>query len=135
MPTAAAITYDPSVRLDPIYGAGEEMEINVKLADGTYAKGTVLGEVTATPGTYKAYANGNSDGSELAKGLLRYGCTVASGVITIANEQGVTQVAAPMFTRGIFKTTDLTGLDAAGLADLSGNLVSGTIADGIIQFG
>lgn len=247
MPTTALVTYDPSTRLDPHQRANEAREVVVTLADGTYAKGTVLGEVAATPGTYKAcvttplaapavaptlstptggalasgdyvvgYAyvlpdgtetalgttatttaassdhvavaaitplptgvasinwymsvaagslvlglalNNNGaaanlalpaagakqplavgtaravDGSGVAKGLLRHACVAASGVITIANDHDVTQRGVDMFVAGVFKTSELTGLTAAALADLQGKLESGTLADGVMSFG
>lgn len=245
MPTTAAITYDPSLRLDPFRNANDAREIAVNLADGSYSKGQVLGEVAATPGTYKACvttplaapasgptlttptggskaagdynvaysyvtADGETapspvavttallndhvtvatvalptgvlsinwymsievnstqlalalnndgsganlampvagakaplvagtaravDGSGVAKGILRYSCTAASGLITVANDQGATQRGVPMFVEGAFKTADLTGLTAAALADLQGKLESGTLADGVMSFG
>lgn len=135
MPTTASVTYDPSLRLDPYFNANEAKAIPVNLADGSYAKGTVLGELTATPGTYKAYASGNSDGSQVPKGFLVYACVAASGAITVANQQGVTQRDVPMYYSGEFKTTDLTGLDANAVAVLNGNYISGVLADGVIRIG
>ncbi len=130
-------TYDPaSNRLDPFYEAVDEAaEIHVNLIDGTYPRGTVLGEVTATPGTFKAYAAANTDGSQAARLLLRYGCTVAGGLITLPDEVALPARSVPAFYRGIFKTTDLVGLDAGALTALGGALISGTLANGVIRFG
>lgn len=245
MPTTALITYDAATRLDPFKDANNAPEVVVNLADGTYLKGQVLGEVAATPGTYKACvttplaapasgptlttptggskaagdynvaysyvtADGETapsavvlttallndhvhvaavtplptgvtsinwymsievgstqlalalnndgsaadlampvagakaplvtgtaravDGSGVARGILRHGCTAASGVITIANDQDATQRGVDMFVGGVFKTSELTGLTAAALADLQGILESGTLADGVLRF-
>jgi len=130
-------TYDPQAqRLDPFYEADDAAEIHVNLADGTYPRGTVLGEVTATPGTFKAYAAGNNDGSQAAKLVLRYGCTVAGGVLTLAEEvAGVQRRSIDAFYRGVFRTTELVGLDAGAMTGLGGALISGTLADGLIRFG
>lgn len=135
MPSSASYTYDMSKRLDPVMEADDAAEISVNLADGTYAQGTVLGELTATPGKFKAYATGNSDGSQTAKAILRYACTVASGVITIADEQGVTPASVPAFYRGVFRSEALTGLDSGGLEDLNGALVLGDLTTGIVRIG
>lgn len=137
MPATAAFTYSMADRLDPYYEGNEAPVINVNfVATQTLAKGTVLGEITATPGSFKAYASGNGDGSQIPKGILQYACTVdGTGLVTIANEQGLTQKAAPMYIGGIFRTTDLTGLDANAIAVLNGNLVTGVLADGLFQFG
>lgn len=136
MPTTATFTYDPAgSRVEPFYKEPEAPMQHVKLANGTYAAGTVLGPVTATPGQFKAYANGNSDGSEAATCILRDDVVVASGVHTLADEQGggvVTSV--PVYFGGVFKTSELTGLDAAGVADLNGLIISGTVADGLLKF-
>ena len=57
MPIAPINTYTTKNRLDYLFPAIPHPEINVALAPGTYAQGTILGEVTATPGTYRAYAS------------------------------------------------------------------------------
>jgi hypothetical protein len=136
MTTSALHTFDPATyRLDPFYEADEADMINVALADATYVRGTVLGELTATPGKYAAYASGASDGTQTAKGFLRDACVVSSGNVTLKDETGITRKYAAMYYSGVFKTSELTGLDAGGLEDLNANLISGTVADGIIQVG
>jgi len=57
MPLAPINTYTMNNRLDYLFPDVPHPEINVALAPGSYAKGTILGEVTATPGTYRAYAS------------------------------------------------------------------------------
>jgi hypothetical protein len=102
------------------------------VASTTYAAGTVLGEVTATPGTMGPYAEGNTDGTQIPKGILREPCvTDASGNITEGgqsggNEWGTTEKAATMYISGYFFVNELTGLDSNAVGIL-GFLVSGSV--------
>lgn len=133
MPTAAMDTYNAN-RLIPYYHPNDALCVNFKFPNSTtIVAGTVVGEITASPGSVKAYANGNSDGSEVALGVSQYDVTVdASGNHTWGGSSfGETRLYAPVFISGFFKTTDLTGLDAPGIADL-GRLVHGTLADGVL---
>lgn len=57
MPLLPINTYTAANRLDYLFPDMPHPEINVALAPGTYSRGTILGEVTATPGTYRAYAS------------------------------------------------------------------------------
>lgn len=58
MPTSATDTYAPSTyRLDPSRRADLAQSIPVSLANGTYARGAVLGEVIGSPGTYDHIAD------------------------------------------------------------------------------
>ena len=133
MPTTALSTFSATNRLDPLFKADDAFEINIALAAGTYQRGTVLGEITATPGTYKAYAPAAVDGSQTARVILRYGCTVdANGNLTLVGEWGQTQKFAPAFMQGYFRTQELVGLDAAAVGQLAGTLVEGTVTNGII---
>lgn len=138
MPTAATTTFTEA-GLQPVYNAEDAKQHNVKLSDATYAAGTVLGELTATPGTFAAYADANVDGTGVAKGFLQYACVVASGLVTTGTASGggpfgQTKTYAPVYFSGAFRTVDLTGFDAAALADLNGHLVNGSAADGIVEF-
>jgi hypothetical protein len=140
MPTAATNTYSGAVLL-PMYDEPESALIPVKLAASTvFAKGTVLGEVTATPGLYKAYASGSSDGSEVPKGILQYDCaTDASSNVTFGGAAtggpfGETAKVAPMYYTGAFKTSELTGFDANAATKLGGHLINGSVADGVYAF-
>ena len=140
MPTVAQITFSASGRLDPLFNAEDAPQLSVALkpaASGTvvYQRGTVMGEVTAVPGQYAPYASGNSDGTQNPAGLLVYTCTVdASGNITSAGEFAQTLKNAPMFMGGIFKTSELTGLDANAVTKLGGFLVEGSVTSGIFRF-
>jgi len=89
-------------------GSISREEIVIAAAAGAMAPGTVLGKVTAT-GEYVAYAPGAADGSEVAAGVLYRGVAdkaVAQGAVLIARHAEV-------------KADELTGLDAAAIADLA----------------
>lgn len=59
MPTSATNTFTGR-SLEPFYDAEDALMINVNLpASVTLAAGTVLGEITGTPGTFKAYSAAN----------------------------------------------------------------------------
>jgi hypothetical protein len=132
MPTAALNTFGNNA-CQAIYNGRDAKVQHVKFGVSlTLAKGTVVGQITAT-GLWKAYANGSADGSEVAKGVLQYDLTTdASGNHTLGGgNQAETQLSAPVYFSGCFRTTELTGLDAAGVTDL-GKIISGTVADGIL---
>lgn len=132
MPTTATDTYTGD-RLVPLIAPEEARRLHVSLAVGTYAKGTLLGEVTATPGTYRAYADANTDGSQTARAILEYAVTAdASGNITALGDRGPTTKTTPAYRGGTFQATDLVGLDAAAVADLGAHFLEGGVAGGII---
>jgi len=140
MPTSASRTYTRQ-GLVPVYNPEDALEQNVNIAaSATIAKGTVLGELTATPGTFKAYASGNSDGSQVPKCIMQYDVVAdASGNITVGTvaggtDWGETFPSVPAYFSGAFRTTDLVGLDANAVTVLGGHLVSGTLASGIFEF-
>lgn len=72
--------------------------------------GTVVGRVTAS-GKYKAYANGNADGSEVAVGVLR------SMIKVDAAGDALGEI---VFGQCVLKNNQLVGLDAAAITDLGG---------------
>jgi hypothetical protein len=130
-------------RLDPFMEPAEAGELPVNLIPNTsFVRGTLLGELTATPGTFKAYASGNSDGSQTPKLILRHDCvTDASGFITYGSSitAGQGQDGAPVQSKatdayycGIFKTTDIPNLDAGAVTALGARIISGNLANGII---
>lgn len=125
-------------RVDPFREAEDADVRNVNLkASTTFAAGTIVGEVTATPGTYGPYASGNTDGTQNPVGVLQYACvTDSSGNITFGNtagssEWGNTSKAAPIYMSGYFRTEDLVGLDANAVTKL-GRLIQGTTSSGEI---
>src|SRR5438270_679742 len=82
----------------------------------TLAKGTVLGQITAS-GLYKAYASGNADGSQTARVILQYAVTTdASGNVT--DDIGGISPTAAAYEGGCFDWSDLTGFDANAATNL-----------------
>jgi hypothetical protein len=138
VPTAATNTYTDA-GLAPMYSPEEAFQFHVKLPNSTtLVKGTVLGELTATPGSFKAYASGNADGSQTPKAILTYDVTVdGSGNHTLGGgDQGVTSLTAPAYFSGYFKTSELTGLDATALTNSPAwKLINGSVADGVLRIG
>jgi hypothetical protein len=137
MPTSATTQYS-GIRLDPYMDPDLARAFSVQLtASTTYAAGTVLGEVTATPGVFKAYASGSSDGSQNPRAILIYPCTTdGSGNITIPGEYGATLKSVPAFYTGTFRCEDITGLDATALTNNgTWKLIEGTTSAGIIKLG
>jgi hypothetical protein len=142
MPTTPIQTWGMG-RLDPFLEPDEASEQAVNLIPNTtFVKGTVLGELTATPGTFKAYASGNADGSQVPKCILRYDCvTDASGFVTYGSgpagtseHPGEKTRSIDAFYSGIFKTTDLVGLDAGAVTAMGAHYISGALANGVIVF-
>lgn len=95
-----------------------------------------------TPGSYKPYLIGNTDGTQIPKGFLMYPVVVdASGNINIANTAGVTvgefgqtSKTTPIYYSGEFDVTALVGLDANAVTALGGRMVSGTIGGTIATY-
>ena len=146
MPSSAQNTYSNNY-LVPMYDAEDALCQPVNLPNSvTYAKGTVLGEVTATPGLFKAYASASSDGSQVPKAILQYDCaTDSSGNITIGASAGgaafgVTHKSAPAYFAGTFKTAELVqsgagAIDANALSAGGWRLISGSVTDGVVRLG
>lgn len=85
-------------------------------------------------GKYGKYTDANSDGTGVFVGFLKWPCTVASdGTVTMGqnpdNAPGA-GLTAPMFHRGYFLLADVTGFDAAALADVGGRFIEGSISAG-----
>lgn len=104
--------------------------------------GTLVAEMTTTgkrQWIWDAYsdADASSLGLGVAKAINQYTVKTNNlGEVTFADagigdETGATYESAPAWFSGRFKTTDLVGLDANGVADL-GRLESGTLADGVL---
>lgn len=115
--------------------AGQEQPVMVfyqnSLTGGTTPTATfahtTLG-VTAG-GHYAAYDDTKSDGRNIAKALLKYACVVdEQGRVTGGGGEWLNySLTAVAYYAGTFYTADLTGLDAAGVADL-GRMIVGTAA-------
>jgi hypothetical protein len=143
MPTTALHTWSGR-KLEPFMDPEEAKLIAVRFvaSSGLIARGTVLGIVTAS-GLYKAYNNGNADGSEQARAILAVDVFVdANGKVTftttnnqVGDEYGNTYLSAPAYVAGTFKTSELIGLDAPAVTDMAGFLIQGAVSDGILRLG
>lgn len=117
-------------KLEPFNHPEHAERITVKIAASTtLAKGTVLGRITAS-NLWKAYANGNADGSETARAILEYDVvTDAAGNHfygqQAASEHGEAHTHVPAYSSGNFKVADLAGLDAAAVTDFGARLLYG----------
>jgi hypothetical protein len=136
MPTTAS-TFGGK-RVDPLKTPDEALvEVIGLKASTTFAAGTLVGEITASPGTYGPYATGNVDGTQNPTHILMYACiTDASGNVTFgssvtagAGEWGQTQKGAPAYASGEFSCADLVGLDAGAVTKM-GRLIQGTVSSG-----
>jgi len=80
-------------------------------------------------GHYKEYSDAASDGSQIARCVLKYDTFVDNQGRVYAGgaQNGSRDYNAVAYFGGYFRTADLTGLDAAGIVDL-GKIVHGTIA-------
>lgn len=134
MPTAPFQTYT-NAKVVPAFDPKSALMKHCNLVQGTYAPGTLIGELTATPGTFKAYAAASVDGSEVPCGILPLGCIVdAQGNINLGGDLGGTTKSVEYYIAGYFQTQDLVGLDAEAIAAMNARLVSGTIASGVLKF-
>lgn len=111
------------------------------LSGGTSPAASVAHTTTGrTAATYGAYASGNSDGSQVAKCVLKYDCTTdASGriiygnlptgtaVVNLTGFYGESQFGVPAYFRGDFDVTKLVGLDSTAATAL-GKMLSGVAA-------
>lgn len=138
MPTAAARTFSNG-GVWPCENQGEAVNVPVNLSAGTYPAGTVLGELTAAPGTFRDYQSGHADGSEVARGILQYAVVVdGSGNYWLGDTSGASDsgVAGPkyanMWRNGVFKTSDLTGWDATAFSTIGAKIKTGTSTSGVI---
>lgn len=91
-------------------------------------------------GTWKAYASGNSDGSQTPKRILQYACTTdALGRVLLgesgATPWGDTRPDAPAYYSGTFDCSRLAGLDATALANANWRLIDGSVSTGVVRLG
>jgi hypothetical protein len=104
-------------------------------ADGTGLTGTSPTITAATttsgagsgPGAFTAYASGNTDGSQVPKGVLEYDSSTDSNG-NIVTEWGGTLVYGSCYFGGYFATEELVGLDSNAVSAGGWHLVSGTVA-------
>jgi hypothetical protein len=92
------------------------------------AAGTLLGKITAT-NKLAAYNDSLTNGVETAVAILVYDTsTDASGNHYLGDSDVPSEVNLPhkdcsIYVAGVFRTTDLTGYNAAALADFQGRLL------------
>lgn len=136
LPTGLVFTFNTDFASLPI----TPMVATSALTGGTSPAVTVTRTTTGvTANTYGTYADAGSGGLDTARCILAYDCvTDGAGYVTLgtvaagAGERGAVSRDTPAYFVGIFKTTELTGLTAAAVADL-GRLFSGTAADGVLS--
>lgn len=134
MPTTPIFDYSGD-KLEPAWAPDLARTNAFKVKAGDYVKGTVCGMVNDT-GAMGAYANGNSDGTELAVCICQYDMYSDGTNVSLTNDgaliAGETRRDAPFYIAGFFECAELTGLDANGVTDMKarliGNLVSGVLA-------
>ncbi len=85
--------------------------VTIGSGQGVLAAGTVLGQRTADK-KYYAYNNGNGDGTQTARGVLRRPVDTGN-TVSAANDQ-----VSNMVIQGILKLSMLVGNDAAAYTDL-----------------
>lgn len=87
-------------------------------------------------GLFTAYASGNSDGSQVAKVILKYPCVSdANNNLTISgNIVGFSEPVVSAYYAGAFRSEELVGLDSAGLTNLGGSIKIGTLTSGVVMF-
>jgi hypothetical protein len=104
---------------------------------GTTIATTTTG-VKVTPGQYKAYASGNTDGSQIPKVILMRDCqSDANGLITesatssqVGGQWGQQYLTTQAYFTGPFQIGELTGLDANAVTVMGGRIVQGNLSDG-----
>jgi hypothetical protein len=135
MPTTATNTYQ-DIKLQPSRHPELAFEERFQMTvSTTFVKGQAVAIVTAT-GKLGIYADAGAGGLGVFRGICPYACVSdASGNITIegGNILGTTEDTIPIFISGWFFSADLTGMDAAALADVAGHLVWGDFTTGEVR--
>jgi hypothetical protein len=139
MPTSALLTFN-GANIVPLKNDEDARMEDIQLkASTTFAAGTLVGELSGTPGTYAPYASGNSDGSQLPTHIVKYACKTDSsknstiGDGTTGNEWGVKVPAMPAYRCGYFACEDIVGLDANAVTALKARLTQGSTTTGRIM--
>lgn len=132
MPTTVTNTYT-DIKLSPSRHPELAFEERWQMTPSTtFVKGQAVAVVTAT-GKLGIYADAGAGGLGVMKGICPYACVSdASGNITIqgGNILASTEDTIPVFIAGYFFSADVTGVDAAGVADMGGHLVWGDYTTG-----
>ena len=141
MPSTAIYDFT-NVKLEPAMAPDLARTISVLLKPSTtFVKGTILGEITASPGVYTNYDHTQNDGTQVPKGILAYDVvTDAAG-----NPTGLTypyppwpDLGVPMYVKGFFNSADIwsaTELAQALTVAGWGALVQGNATTGVFRMG
>lgn len=138
MPTTAVNTFNAS-KLVPFINPQNAMVKEIKIgASKTLAAGTIMAEVTTTPGVYDAYASGGAGGLGTPIGLLVNDVTTdSSGNITSINGMPVNvfpDINVPMYYKGVFNCADVKGDTVAHMISSGlGRLLEGDSLTGLVD--
>jgi hypothetical protein len=118
-----------ATKLEPVSFPQDARIDNVVLGVSlTLAKGTILGKKTSDNKHY-AYNDSLTNGTETATCILVYDTvTDANGKVylgtnAVASINNLPHTTAPVYVAGVFDTAELTGYNAAALADFQGRLL------------
>lgn len=140
MPTVNLNTFS-QLKLEPaMYPESARMIAAAFQAGQTIARGTLLGELTASPGTYVPYAHGGADGSQVPKAIAAYDIvTDANGMITNLSGPSYPGYSryAPVYYSGVFNCGDIYGteLQYALASPGFGSLIQGSATAGMFRMG
>lgn len=117
-----------------------QLRDSVNLKPSTsYAMGSRLGPITASPGVFGPYNSGASDGTQKCAAIVpRDLITDASGNIfvgtVVGGEFGEYEKAVPVIFGGAYACADLPGLTTQEVTDLGGKIIRGSTTTGILIF-
>ena len=113
--------------------------VSTAFTGGTSPSATVSRTtVGVANGKWAAYASGNSDGTQSAKGILAIDIATDAagratyGALPFGGEHGEKYPSAPVYYKGEFRTTDLVGLDSNAMSGFA-RQISGSLGDGVIS--
>jgi len=122
-------------------GRYAQRPVSALSATGSFTGGTepAIAVAETTPGvvpvgTFGRYATGNSDGTGVAKAVLKYRCRVVLGKVYLQGDQGEALNDTPAWFVGAFDPSLLTGLDADAVTDLGARYLGGDATAGVIYF-
>lgn len=129
MPTTPYLSFTYN-RLDPLFNEEDARPMPVMLkGPNTYLPGTILGEITATPGVYAPWNANAVDGTQNPKVWTRLQTAVdANNLVTWPGDfQNVGRPFIDVYRSGTFKLDQILGLNAVALEALAGRVVEGVL--------
>lgn len=115
------------------------MVVSTSLTGGTSPSASISRTTAGSAfGKWAPYASGNSDGTQLAKGILAIDVAsdsagrITYGALPTGGEHGEKYPSAPVYYKGEFRTTDLIGLDSGAMSGFA-RQISGSVSDGVIS--